>query len=140
MRAARRRWRVTVRAPGGTPREARRARGFTLVEVLVAIAILAGAVGATLVLMAGQARGTAALADNALARIAAENALVEVILAEQGGAARGSQEIGGQRFAWRATETETETELVGLRLTEVVVTREGGDQVLASLATLTREQ
>ena len=138
MRAARRRWRVTVRAPGGTPREARRARGFTLVEVLVAIAILAGAVGATLVLMAGQARGTAALADNALARIAAENALVEVILAEQGGAARGSQEIGGQRFAWRATETETE--LVGLRLTEVVVTREGGDQVLASLATLTREQ
>ena len=129
---------MTVRAPGGTPREARRARGFTLVEVLVAIAILAGAVGATLVLMAGQARGTAALADNALARIAAENALVEVILAEQGGAARGSQEIGGQRFAWRATETETE--LVGLRLTEVVVTREGGDQVLASLATLTREQ
>ena len=129
---------MTARAPAGTNRDARRARGFTLVEVLVAIAILAGAVGATLVLMAGQARGTAALADNALARIAAENALVEVILAERGGAARGSQAVGGQRFAWRATETETE--LVGLRLTEVVVTREGDDQVLVSLATLTREQ
>ena len=113
-------------------------RGFTLVEVLVAIAVLAGAVGAVLVLMAGQARGTAALADNALARIAAENALVEVILSEEGGPKRGRQEVGGQAFDWRASEAPTE--VVGLRVTEVVVTREGGTQVLASLATIVREQ
>ena len=113
-------------------------RGFTLVEVLVAIAVLAGAVGAVLVLMAGQARGTAALADNALARIAAENALVEVVLRENDGNARGTQEIGGRTFAWRATQSATE--MTGLMLTEVTVTDEDGDQVLASLATLTREQ
>ena len=114
-----------------------RQRGFTLIEVLVAIAVLSGAVAATLVLMAGQARGTAALADNAMARIAAENALVETILREEGGSARGTLEVGARAFVWRASATPTE--VVGLTLIEVTVTREGEDQVLASLATVTRE-
>ena len=113
-------------------------RGFTLIEVLVAIAILAGAVAATLVLMAGQARGTAALADNALARIAAENAMVETVLTGDQAASRGVQILGDRRFAWRADERPAG--LPGLVLTEVTVTRDGEDQALASLAALTREK
>ena len=113
--------------------------GLTLIEVLVAIAILAGAVGAVLVLMATQARGASALSDQALARIVAENAMVAVVIGEETGRSpSGSEEIAGREFAWAAARTSAP--LPGLDAVTVSVRRDGGEQVLAGLSTLVAQQ
>lgn len=113
-----------------------RQRGLTLIEVLVAIAVLAGAVGAVMVLMTTQARGAAALADKAAARIVAENAMVAVVIGEaRGRAPRGEQEVAGRAFAWEAARAGAS--VPGLDLVTVTVRREDGAQVLSTLSTLT---
>jgi general secretion pathway protein I len=113
-------------------------RGLTLVEVLVAIAVLGSAVGAILVLMGGQARNAAALADNALARVVAENALVETVTSPGGlSFGTGTQEAGGRLFEWQASRGESP--VPGTVLVEISVRREGQPQVLATLSTLTGE-
>ncbi|MBB4657620.1 type II secretion system minor pseudopilin GspI [Parvularcula dongshanensis] len=113
----------------------RHQRGLTLIEVLVALAVLATAIGAILVLMGNQSRGAAALADNALARIVAENAMVEVVTGEsEQEEPQGTQEIAGRTFAWQAARVASpipETQLL-----TVEVTRDRGGQVLATLSTL----
>ena len=109
--------------------------GPTLIEVLVAIAILGGTVGAVLVLMATQARGAAALADKAAARIVAENALVAVMVgAADGRTPSGTEAVAGREFAWNAAREASP--LPGLDQVTVSVRREDGEQVLASLGTL----
>ena len=113
-----------------------RQSGLTLIEVLVAIAILSGTVGAVLVLMATQARGAAALADKAAARIVAENAMVSVMIGEaEGRTPSGTEEVAGREFAWEAAREEAP--MPGLEQVTVSVRREDGTQVLASLGTLT---
>ena len=119
--------------------ERRKQKGLTLIEVLVAMGVLAGAVGAVLMLMGTQTRGAAAITDNALARIAAENAMVQVLglpslPLETGGEAA----LGGRDYAWRATTADAP--LPGLRVVEVEVRAAGGTRLLASLATLTPEE
>lgn len=125
-------------APTATPSgpNASRQSGLTLIEVLVAIAILAGAVGAVIVLMATQARGASALSDQALARIAAENAMVAVMIGEaEGTSPSGTEEIAGRAFAWEAARTRAP--MPGLQAVTVTVRREDSEQVLAGLSTLT---
>jgi general secretion pathway protein I len=79
----------------------RPARGFTLVEVLVALAIVAIALGAGAAAMSSLTRNTARQADVLLAQICADNALVQLrLLKQMPGIGSSSQacEQGGQSF------------------------------------------
>ena len=95
----------------------------------------AGTVGAVVILMGTQARGAAALADRAYARIVAENAMVAVRIGEaEGQAPRDEAEVAGRAFAWEARRTDAG--LPGLEAVTVDVRREDGAQLLATLSTL----
>jgi type II secretion system protein I len=63
----------------------RRSAGFTLVEVMVALAIVALALPALLLTLDQQIDGTAYLRDRSLAQIVASNRLTEVRLALRSG-------------------------------------------------------
>lgn len=114
-------------------------RGLTLIEVLVAIAVLAAAVGAVVVLLGQQTRSAAALRDNALARIAAENAMTALVLGEaEGTSPTGREELGGLSLTWRAAYAPSALE--GVRAVEVRVASEATGQTLATLATLIEKE
>lgn len=79
-----------------------RARGFTLVEVLVALAIVALAVPALLFALDQQVDGTAYLRDKSLARLVASNKLTEMrLLADARGQLLRGSESGEERLAGR---------------------------------------
>lgn len=89
-------------------------RGFTLVEVMVALAIVALAVPALLFTLDQQVDGTAYLRDRSLAQVVAANRLSELRLAarsgrrlEQGGAS-GAEEMAGRDWYWRVSSEDTE--------------------------------
>ena len=68
------------RRPGRMPRDLERARGFTLVEVLVALVIVALGLGALMVAVNGTARTSGYLRDKTIAQWIALNRLSEVRL------------------------------------------------------------
>jgi len=77
-------------------------RGFTLVEVLVALAIVALAVPALLFALDQQVDGTAYLRDKSLARLVASNKLTEVrLLADARGQLLRGSESGEAHLAGR---------------------------------------
>src|SRR5205814_721245 len=95
-----------------------RAAGFTLVEILVALAVLAIALTATARSLGGALYTTAALRDRTLARWVAEDRLAEIELrrewpdldvkegdADMGGRARGRGLGGASRRRVRASRT-----------------------------------
>ncbi|MFT4767721.1 MAG: general secretion pathway protein I [Glaciecola sp.] len=88
--------------------------GFTLIEVMVALAIVALAVPALLFTMDQQIDGTAYIRDRSLAQIVAGNRLGELRLALRGGGQtlRGSntgiEEMAGREWQWRIQSQATE--------------------------------
>lgn len=88
--------------------------GFTLIEVMVALAIVALAVPALLFTMDQQIDGTAYIRDRSLAQVVANNRLAELRLALRGGgqtlrgSTTGSEEMAGRTWQWRVQSQATE--------------------------------
>lgn len=111
----------------------RRRRGFTLIEVLVALAIIAVALSAGMRALAQSADGASSLKARTLAMWVAENRLARVQIGEPSSAEGSGDEMqAGLRFAWRQTITATPNP--AFRRIEVVVTEPGRpDYALARL-------
>lgn len=95
-------------------RDTRRRQGFTLVEVMVALAIVAIAVPALLFTLDQQVDGTAYLRERSLAQVVASNRLTELRLALRAGRSRfagtltGSETLAERDWYWRVRTVATE--------------------------------
>ncbi|MEM9757877.1 MAG: type II secretion system minor pseudopilin GspI [Pseudomonadota bacterium] len=91
-----------------------RSRGFTLVEVMVALIIVALTVPALLFTLDQQLDGTAYLRERSLARLVAGNRLTELRLALRGGRESlrgrltGSEVLAERDWYWQIVTTATE--------------------------------
>jgi general secretion pathway protein I len=86
-----------------------RARGFTLLEVLIALAIVALSAGALLGAVTSSASNVIYLQEKTLAEWVALNRLTEVRIAVDmpgTGRRKGSTTMGGQRWEWEEEVTE----------------------------------
>jgi general secretion pathway protein I len=89
-------------------------RGFTLVEVMVALAVVAVALPALMFSLHQQIDGTAHLRDKSIAHIIATNKLTEVRLLSRArgqllkGKDEGSTEMAGRQWNWQLNSTESE--------------------------------
>ena len=111
-----------------------RAAGFTLVEILVALAVLAIALTATARSLGGALDTTAALRDRTLARWVAEDRLAEIELRREWpdlDVKEGDADMGGRAFHWRQ-ETGV-TPAARMRRIELSVFLAGTDSPLAKL-------
>jgi general secretion pathway protein I len=89
----------------------RRERGFTLLEVLIALAIVAVSVGALLGTVTSSASNVIYLKDKTLAEWVALNRLTEIRISQQlpaKGRRTGNAEMGGQKWQWEEEVTELE--------------------------------
>ena len=91
-------------------------RGFTLIEVMVAMVVIAVALPALLKTLYQQIDGTAYLRDKSIAQWVANNKLAEsrIRLASSGtlerGERSGSEVMAGQDWYWETTSQQTEVE------------------------------
>lgn len=111
-----------------------RHRGFTLVEILVALAVLAIALTAAAAALGNAIDTTAALRERVLARWVAEDRLTELELKSEWPALdtkEGDATMGGRRFHW-AQETGV-TPVTRLRRVEVSVMPPGAKVALVRL-------
>ena len=111
-----------------------RAAGFTLVEILVALSVLAIALTAAAHALGGAADTTAALRERMLARWVAEDKLAELELRRDWPALdtkEGDAEMGGRKFHW-VQETGA-TPVAKMRRVEMSVLLPGGKAPLARL-------
>ena len=110
-----------------------RPRGFTLVEVLVALAIVAVALTAGMRAVAQSADGATTLKERTLALWVAQNRLARAELAAPArGVTEGGETQAAVRFAWRQTVSNTANP--AFRKVEIVVARpDAPDYALARL-------
>jgi general secretion pathway protein I len=110
--------------------------GFTLIEVLVALAIVAVALAAGMRALAQSADGATSLKARTLALWVAQNELAKAQLADpppSAGTTNGEAVQAGMRFSWR--ETISPTPNPALRKVDIVVAEPGvPDYALARLA------
>jgi general secretion pathway protein I len=122
--------------PNSHPRHPCRVCGFTLIEILVALAVLAIALAAAVRALGVSIDGAAALRDRTLAQWVAEDRLATHEINHDWPAldtAEGDAEMGGRKFHWR--EQVAATPVARLRRIEVSVYLPGADTPLAQLAT-----
>lgn len=111
-------------------------RGMTLIETLVALAILAGVVLSAYLMLAQSTRFAATEQERLIAGVVADNELIELLIVTAPPHQVEEEEIieaAGRR--WRAKRTVSAAGEELLRLA-VSVTREGDAQVLARAETL----
>lgn len=113
------------------------ASGFTLIEVLIALAIVAIALGATLRAIGSLSTNTEAARARMLALWSADNALSELLISQQwpnAGRRVFACPQGGQLFVCRETVAQSETP--SIRTVTVAVYRDASsDAELAAMAT-----
>jgi len=111
---------------------ATRPSGFTLVEVMVALAVVAVALPALMFALHQQIDGTAYLRDKSLARMVASNKLTELRIVAKArqqllkGKDSGVTELAGRQWSWRVNKTETP--LPKLYRVEIAVSAENGQE------------
>lgn len=122
----------------------RRARGFTLLEILVALAVLALAMGALVQAAGDYTRNQAYLRDRTLAEWVARNRLVQQQLAADWpsiGRKRGEVEFGGREWRWVMQVTQTPEEALRRLDIEVYSLAEAdAEQPLATLSGLVEQR
>jgi general secretion pathway protein I len=115
----------------------RRQKGMTLIEVLVAMAILGTVAGSVLVMTGQSAQFVVASEERLLARIVADNAMV-VALARQASLEEGFEqdevELGGR--VWKTAKTIARIGVDGLYRVEIAVSLDESTQVLTRVSTL----
>ena len=92
---------------------ARRTRGFTLLEVLIALVVLALSLGAVIKAAGDYTNNHSWLRDRTLATWVARNVLVEFQLEAawpRVGEKKGTREMGGREWRWLARISQTEEE------------------------------
>jgi len=113
--------------------------GFTLIEMLVALAIFSLAALALLRLGGATATNSASLSDQALAQIVARNLAVETLTDPQPpafGTSQGDAANGGR--AWRWTRTVSRSPEARIQQIEILVQPEAGGPGRASLTIFRR--
>jgi len=114
--------------------QARTARGFTLIEVLIALTVLAIALAAILRTVGQSIDLTANLRDRQLASWVAQNRLIRHQLQRDWPAAAatdGTVEMGGREWRWR--ELVSTTPEPALRRIEIEIRATSDEQQLARL-------
>lgn len=114
-------------------------RGVTLVETLVALAVMGFVIAGLLALVGQNTRFAAVMEDRTYASIAADNLMVEAMTlksATEKGDTNGQIMIGERVWSYRRSVTETPVENI-VRI-DIEITPVGGEQVLASATALRR--
>lgn len=115
--------------------------GFTLIEMLVALAIFSLAALALLRLGGATATNSALLADQAMAQIVADNLAAEVItdpVPPAFGSLTGEADNGGRRWAW--TRNVARSPEARVQQIEIVVTNMSGGPGRARLTIFRRAE
>ena len=113
----------------------RRQPGFTLIEVLVAVAVLATAMGAIMSAMTRYTANAVHLQERSMALFVAHNRLTEILLEPQWpsvGKSDGDEELAGNDWRWDVQVLETQDP--ALRRVDIQVRRKEGDNDLATLS------
>ncbi len=113
-------------------------RGVTLVETLVALAVMGLVIGALMVMIGQNTRFAASMRDKTTAQIAADNLMVEAMVlssALETGKSDGEVEVGGETLRYERVVTETGVRDV-LRIDISVIAANG--QTLAHAVTMRR--
>lgn len=110
--------------------------GFSLLEVMVALAVFSLGALALLNVLGESTRAQSAISGRALARIVAENRLVEAMATQdppQPGTYSGTETAAGLPLAWEMTVAPSPDPAI-LRI-DVRVRTEGGTQTIADIST-----
>jgi general secretion pathway protein I len=112
----------------------RTSSGFTLLEVLVALAVLAIALGAIIKVAIDSTATVSYLRDRTLAGWVASNKITELLLSSDWpapGESQGSARMGDRDWSWRLQIGTTDD--ADLRRLDVSVSSPGSEQVLVEL-------
>jgi general secretion pathway protein I len=118
-----------------------RARGFTLIEMVVALAVLAVAMGALISGMGRYAANAAALREKTVALWVAHNRLTEIGLEPawpEIGKSDGDVEMAGAEWRWDVTVAETPDPKV--RRVDITVKPKGADGESVALSSFLAER
>jgi len=115
-----------------------RAAGFTLLEILIALAVLALAMGAAIKAVGDYTSNQAYLRDRTLAMWVARNVLVRSRVENEWpkvGERKGTEDMGGREWRWLAVTSQTEeAELRRLDVKVFALDSEDDDSPLSQLS------